>query len=652
MPNYYIQARRSTFNPFSFDEYVKPLNMYKEYYEKNEEAITDMQAQANLWKNIMESEKDSKLADKYKTYVNNLNDATQQLKNGMSYNLRNQIQQLRGQSAMVKQIENAYTLRAKDIDTYNELMMKDPSRIGAFDPSQRRLQEYMQGPVINEYGVSGDRLYSLGNARAKAMSAQNVNYYNSIMTNGGQYFMDLKTQGFSDEDIAKMLREQDSALYNEASRIMQQEGATFDNQADMDRAVGYTINGMLSGFSYDEDRKYMKNEDYMNKLDMANLEGKILDNSIKELEFNKKFKDLTGLNTSDFYDFFTDDKIGMFSMDLQKDVEKSNAFDIIQKLYDIGKNKENFLINVDDELVNKNIEEVRQYSDDIKKDIQRYNELSKPKSTKDAAQALQSPLIGDDVRERDNLRLKLKDKIDKYNKAEEDLNKIKQVYSLINVSQIGGSTLKEKIDNLYNFYNETAQIKLQSVNSYNKNTDRKALQEVLKSRFESDTSLSLLNKDGKLIKDKEVSKLIGSGNFSVRPSNKGFAIIDNKTQEQYIVASSSNDDVRNYNKDIIALNSFVQNPIDLTNGKNVDDQDKYGMSYLEAVNGIDWNRLGDSNIYYALYRDKDGILYARIKNNTTGFSDDLKMYDVNSWNYLIQKQMKAEADKVLLQSID
>lgn len=652
MPNYYIQATRGHFNPLSFDELVKPLNMYKEYYDENEKAVTEMRSQADLWDEIMKSEGNTDLANKYNQYSQDLNDAAQQLSNGMSYNLRKQIQDLRAKSAMVKQIENAYTLRAKDIDAYNELMMKDPSRIGAFNPSQRRLQEYMQGPVTNEYGVSGDRLYTLGNARAKAMSAQNVNYYNSIMTNGGQYFMDLKTQGFSDEDIAKMLREQNSALYNEASKIMQQEGATFDNQADMDRAVGYTINGMLSGFSYDEDRKYMKNENYMNKMDMANLESKILDNSIKELEFNKKFKDLTGLNTSDFYDFFTDDKIGMFSMDLQKDVEKSNAFDIIQKLYDVGKNKENFLINVDDELVNKNIEEVRQYGDEIKKDIQRYNELEKSTNVKDAAQALQSPLISDDVRERDNLRAKLKDKIDKYNKAEEDLNKIKQVYSLIDISQVGGSTLKEKIDNLYKFYNETAQIKLQSVNSYNKNTDRKALQEVLKSRFESDTSLSLLDKDGKLIKDKEVSNLIGSGNFSARPSNKGFAIIDNKTQEQYIVASSSNDDVRNYNKDIIALNSFIKNPIDLTNGKFVHDQDKYGMSYLEAANGIDWNQLGDSNISYALYRDKDGILYARIKNNTTGFSDDLKMYDVNSWNYLIQKQMKAEADKVLLQSID
>ena len=154
MPNYYIQAKRGTFNPFSFDEYVKPLNMYKEYYEKNEEAITDMQEQANLWKNIMESEKDSKLADKYNTYVNNLNNATQQLKNGMSYNLRNQIQQLRGQSAMVKQIENAYNLRAKDIDAYNELMIKDPSRIGADDPTTRGLDMYLNGPVKNNYGVS------------------------------------------------------------------------------------------------------------------------------------------------------------------------------------------------------------------------------------------------------------------------------------------------------------------------------------------------------------------------------------------------------------------------------------------------------------------------------------------------------------------
>ena len=108
MPNYFIQAQTGHFNPMSFDDMVKPLNMYKQYYEQNEEKLTELQAQAKLWEDIANSELDAEYADKYNSYAQSLEDAAQQLSNGMSYNLRKQVQDLRAQSAMVNQIENAY----------------------------------------------------------------------------------------------------------------------------------------------------------------------------------------------------------------------------------------------------------------------------------------------------------------------------------------------------------------------------------------------------------------------------------------------------------------------------------------------------------------------------------------------------------------
>ena len=275
MPNYYIQATRGHFNPLSFDELVKPLNMYKEYYDENEKAITEMRSQADLWDEIMKSEGDTDLANKYNQYSQGLNDAAQQLSNGMSYNLRKQIQDLRAKSAMVKQIENAYTLRAKDIDTYNELMIKDPSRIGAFDPSQRRLQEYMQGPVTNEYGVSGDRLYSLGNARAKAMSAQKDVFEKPASVLGKQYFELKEKTGYSDEEITQMLKEHNPEIFNEIDRIIQQEGTSLNNASDLNRAETYVLNGMLSGFTFNEDRKYLKDDSYMNDYEKLRKQNKI-----------------------------------------------------------------------------------------------------------------------------------------------------------------------------------------------------------------------------------------------------------------------------------------------------------------------------------------------------------------------------------------
>ena len=252
MPNYYIQAKRGTFNPFSFDEYVKPLNMYKEYYERNEEAITDMQEQANLWKNIMESEKDSKLADKYNTYVNNLNNATQQLKNGMSYNLRNQIQQLRVQSAMVKQIENAYNLRAKDIDAYNQLMLQDPSRIGADDPTTRSLNDYLNGPVKNNYGVSGDVLYKKGAIAGQAYTLRSKKSFDS--TKDG-VITTTTTMGLTNEDISRELNNPNSDLHKEADKILQAQGITPD-VSYYNAAKNEILKGIIDGISYETQKSY------------------------------------------------------------------------------------------------------------------------------------------------------------------------------------------------------------------------------------------------------------------------------------------------------------------------------------------------------------------------------------------------------------
>jgi hypothetical protein len=89
-------------------------------------------------------------------------------------------------------------------------MIKDPSRIGADDPTTRSLNDYLNGPVKNNYGVSGDRLYALGNARAKAMSAQKDRYGNAISTLGNQYFMLKHTKGYSDNDLERI------ALYADA----------------------------------------------------------------------------------------------------------------------------------------------------------------------------------------------------------------------------------------------------------------------------------------------------------------------------------------------------------------------------------------------------------------------------------------------------
>ena len=676
MPNYYIQAKRGTFNPFSFDEYVKPLNMYKEYYERNEEAITDMQEQANLWKNIMESEKDSKLAEKYNTYVNNLNNATQQLKNGMSYNLRNQIQQLRGQSAMVKQIENAYNLRAKDIDAYNELMIKDPSRIGADDPTTRRLQDYLNGPVKNNYGVSGDRLYALGNARAKAMSAQNVNYYNSIMTNGGQYFMDLKTQGFSDEDIAKMLREQDSALYNEASRIMQQEGATFDNQADMDRAVGYTINGMLSGFSYDEDRKYRKNENFMTdideKLKNAELENKLINNELNKIKLGS-----LGVKTKPYFDAISGSKTGYFTTNFPE--ELNNVFDIVQSLNDQNYNgKRDFIYdpngNVTTSKIKRGIEinnnldfaeqsafdEYYKLSEELKNTSQTIPLDKVQAGTNYTTSITGQPInpryteivnrlneikneYGNDIVPKSGLSKSL---YNEYKEYKDDENRINQLKSLCDIYNIPGNTLKEQIDNLYDFWKETAMIKNYGGVSYNDVTELNKVNNVIEYKIANDDKLKLINlEDNDELSKSEVNKILNNG-FYAFPSNMGWQLVDKKPKESYLINAASNSEINNFNKDIFGINQIILNPFSLIEGKTIYDAENFksGNNFVPT----DLYDIPNTKFGYYLFKDNEtNKIYAHIFNKENKKETNLELYNAKAWSDFAIENIEREADKIL-----
>lgn len=635
MPNYYIQAKRGTFNPFSFDEYVKPLNMYKEYYERNEEAITDMQEQANLWKNIMESEKDSKLADKYNTYVNNLNNATQQLKNGMSYNLRNQIQQLRGQSAMVKQIENAYNLRAKDIDAYNQLMLQDPSRIGAYDPSQRKLQEYLNGPVTNEYGVSGDRLYALGNARAKAMSAQRDKFYEPVSALGKQYFELKETTGYSDKEITEMLKNQSPELFNEIDRIIQQEGTQLNNYDDLNTAETYILNGMLSGFTYDEDRKYMKNEDYMNEMEIA---------------------DKYGLgNNANYFKALVGDNIGLFKSEQpQKVKDNKNMQDAFLKFtgneminnnenyhYDLNGNMTSSLINDFNESIDSStLEKLDDIYEKQKQIVNNYYNSSLDKS------AVGYLIYNDDEYKQLELDKKnilnsneLFKKYDEYKNQKEIIN---QYQIILDTYKIPGKTEEEKMKNLNKFYDESYQIKNYGGFWFKNKAELNNIKSVLNDLIDSDSALTLVSdKDGKEIEHKDIPSLLKKdSNTKVFPSIDGLKV--NINGEEYSIKTANVQLFKDFNEGAFALNSIIRNPFLLIDNNEIENEKPKNDNEVNR-----WSKIANTNISYYLYLDDDGQINIHLVNDTNSNKKaDIKLFNVEDWNKHAQSFVEDYAKKI------
>lgn len=681
MPNYYIQATRGHFNPLSFDELVKPLNMYKEYYNENEKAVTEMRSQADLWDEIMKSEGDTDLANKYNQYSQGLNDAAQQLSNGMSYNLRKQIQDLRAKSAMVKQIENAYTLRAKDIDTYNELMMKDPSRIGAFDPSQRSLNDYMQGPVTNEYGVSGDRLYSLGNARAKAMSAQKDVFEKPASVLGKQYFELKEKTGYSDEEITQMLKEHNPEIFNEIDRIIQQEGTSLNNASDLNRAETYVLNGMLSGFTFNEDRKYLKDDSYMNDYEKLKYEeeirGKMLDNELKQA----KLADMLGLNPEDVSKYFrslTDDKIGLFQTNLDygnaPKKQINDLKDILQKINGVIDNKEGFHFNENGFLmtpaISNEINKIYEYDNDNANDLVDYYKAKQvsqilPKEEMIPGKKYNTSIGGQPVNPAYDEAQKTIERLEKkyinnknikedyknYKKVLKEREQIENIKTYLDVMHIPGNNMKEQIENLNKFYVESGQVKNVGGLSFKNNTELNAIEGVVDKMLKLDTNLTFKDLDDNKILDKQETKNLLKNDYMIHPSMDGFMItIKNK---RYKINTAENNAITNFNDDLFALNQVIRNPFRLVNGKKIIDKKitKENNNLFELDEPDTWNIIDNTNYMYYLY-NKNNNLYIHLLNTQSNKETDIKMYDVDSWNNDILNKVMSMSSRIRTRSVN
>jgi hypothetical protein len=59
----------STFKPYTFEEMLKPLQMYGEEYARQDAALGELQTKADMWKNIVNETNDPKAYKMYESYM-------------------------------------------------------------------------------------------------------------------------------------------------------------------------------------------------------------------------------------------------------------------------------------------------------------------------------------------------------------------------------------------------------------------------------------------------------------------------------------------------------------------------------------------------------------------------------------------------------
>ena len=174
MGRYAITAQ---FQPFSFQERIAPLQIYKQEYDIVNEGLAALGENANAYAQYIDP--NSQAGKALAEYNNQLSQVANDLSaNGLKAVSRNTLYNLRRQyNSNIKQINGAAQNLATMYDQYRALSMKDPSLMIGKMPS---VDELIANPNARPYMISGNDLYnqsaSLGQS-SQINSEEDLNAY-------------------------------------------------------------------------------------------------------------------------------------------------------------------------------------------------------------------------------------------------------------------------------------------------------------------------------------------------------------------------------------------------------------------------------------------------------------------------------------------
>lgn len=147
MANYSIVSN-ARFTPFSFDEMVKPFQMYGEYYAQQEQLASSLAEQAAEWGQKANETTDPITYQKYKRFEEDLNRQSDRLlRQGLTPGLRSDLQRMKKRYATeINPIRDAYNWRLQQIQQQAEGRSKGVVYEG--DAATTSLDDYITNPTL------------------------------------------------------------------------------------------------------------------------------------------------------------------------------------------------------------------------------------------------------------------------------------------------------------------------------------------------------------------------------------------------------------------------------------------------------------------------------------------------------------------------
>ena len=213
MANYSLVIN-SKFQPFSFERYIQPYQMYGEAYKEIENQYGELATKANVWDEMANEQTDPYAYKMYKTYSNDLEEQAGQLaREGLTPASRqNMLRMKQRYSSDIVPIEQAYQRRQELVNEQRKLLAQDNTLMFDKNASMLSLDDLIKNPQLTYQSYSGTTLAKQVGTAAQNLAKEmreNPRKWRSIL--GNQYFETIMQHGYRPEEIIQVLQNDPNA---------------------------------------------------------------------------------------------------------------------------------------------------------------------------------------------------------------------------------------------------------------------------------------------------------------------------------------------------------------------------------------------------------------------------------------------------------
>lgn len=243
----------SKFNPFSFERYIQPYQIYGQAYREVEDTLGELDTKASVWEEMANEQTDPYAYKMYKNYANDLEEQAGQLaREGLNAASRRDMLNMRARySKEITPIEQAYTARQKQAEQQQQALLQDPTLLLSRRASTTSLDDYIRNPQLAYEAYSGKLITAQAASAASALAKEmqeKPRKWRSIL--GNSYYETMMQKGFSSQAVLQAIQDNPDAA-PQLTRIVEDainsSGVRdWGDQATIARAIDYAKQGLWS----------------------------------------------------------------------------------------------------------------------------------------------------------------------------------------------------------------------------------------------------------------------------------------------------------------------------------------------------------------------------------------------------------------------